>query len=81
MKNICLYGKNYGSYGKTSLVLNLYSPLYYKVAAVASWTIDSREGQTARASSKLEPKMASFHCSALALKKFPEPKNLALAPK
>ena len=40
-----------------------------------------RDGQTARASSKLEPKMASFHSSAPAPKKIPEPKNLALAPK
>ena len=37
---------------------------------------DTRDGQTVRASSILEPKMASFHSSAPALKK-----SLASAPK
>ena len=38
--------------------------------------VTDRDGQTARASSKLEPKMASFHSSAPAPKKIPEPKKL-----
>ena len=39
-------------------------------------TVQSRDGQTARASSKLEPKMASFHSSAPAPKKNSRAKKL-----